>query len=52
MAVSAVIKISFVNIKGKEKGEVRLITGHESPEEGWRYSWTPSLTLALEGLGG
>ena len=37
-----------MSAKGKGKGKVRPVTGHEDPEGEWRYSSTLSLTLALE----
>jgi hypothetical protein len=40
-----------VNIQCR-KGEVHLITCHEDAEGGWRYSYTLSLTSALDGVGG
>jgi hypothetical protein len=39
-------------IKGKGKGKVHPITGHEGPEEEKTYSSTPSITSALNGVGG
>jgi hypothetical protein len=39
-----------INIRGKGKGHPR--TGHEGPEGEYRYSFTPSLTSALNGVGG
>jgi hypothetical protein len=32
-----------------KRDEVHITTGHEDPDEGYRYSSTFSLTLALEG---
>jgi len=34
------------------KSKVHPITGHEGPEVAYRYSYTLSLTLALDGVGG
>jgi len=39
------------NNKGKVKGKVHPITGHEVPEVEWRHSCNVSLTSALDGLG-
>ena len=44
-------KLKCVN-KGKGKGKVHPRTGHEGPEGEWRYSYTLSLTSALDGVGG
>jgi len=33
-------------------GKVHPVTGHEGPEEEWRYSSTLSLNSALDGVGG
>jgi hypothetical protein len=33
-------------------GKVHPRTGHQAPEEEYRYSSTPSLTSALDGVGG
>ena len=38
--------------KGKDKGKVHPRTVHEGPEAEKRYSCTPSLTSALDGVGG
>jgi len=38
-------------VKGKGKGKVHPITGHEGPEVELRYSSTLSLTSALDGSG-
>ena len=37
--------------KGKSKGKGHPITGHEGPEGEYRYSYTLSLTSALDGGG-
>jgi hypothetical protein len=34
------------------RGKVRSITGHEGPDGEYRYSYTLSLTSALDGVGG
>ena len=36
----------------KGKGKVQPITGHEGPQGEYRYSYTLSLTSALDGVGG
>ena len=36
----------------KEKGKVHSITDNEGPEGEYRYSCTPDLTSALDGVGG
>ena len=41
-----------IRSKGKGKGKARPRTGHEGPEGEQRYSSTPSLTSALDGVGG
>ena len=38
--------------KGKGKGKGHPTTGHEGPEGEYRYSFTLSLTSALDGVGG
>ena len=38
--------------RGKGKGKVYSRTGHEGPEGEYRYSSTPSLTSALDGVDG
>jgi hypothetical protein len=38
--------------KSKGKGKILPITGHEGPEEEYRYSSTLSLTSALDKVGG
>ena len=43
---------STVWIKSFVKAKVRPTTGHEGPEGEQRYSSTPSLTSALDGVGG
>ena len=43
---------SFVHYKGKGKGKVHPITGHENPEVEQRYNSILSLTSALYGVGG
>jgi len=43
--------LSVCDIKGKGKGEVAPITGHEGPEREQRYSSTLPLTSALYGGG-
>jgi hypothetical protein len=47
-------KISCRYEEGKGKGKVkfRSIKGHEGPEGEYRYSYTLSLTSALDGVGG
>ena len=40
------------NVKGKGKGKLHPITGHEGPELEKRYRSTLSLTSALDGVGG
>jgi hypothetical protein len=37
---------------GKPKGKIRPRTGHEGPVREYRYSYTLSLTSALDGVGG
>jgi hypothetical protein len=39
-------------MKGKGKGTVHPITGHEGPEGEYRYSYTLSITSALDGVDG
>jgi len=39
-------------VKGKGKHEVHPRTGHEGPEGELKYSFTLSLTSALDGVGG
>ena len=39
-------------VKGKGKGKVHPIAGHEGPEGEYRYSSTLSLTSALDEMGG
>ena len=41
----------FLLCKGQGKGKVHPRTGHEGPEGEQRYSYTPSLTSALDGGG-
>jgi hypothetical protein len=38
--------------ESKVKGKLHPGTGHEDPEGEWMYSSTPSLTSALDGVGG
>ena len=37
---------------GKGKGKFYLRTGHEGPQEEWKYSSSLSLTSALDGVSG
>ena len=39
-------------VKCKRKGKVRPITGNKGPEVEYKYSFTPSLTSALDGVVG
>jgi len=41
-----------VKVKGKSKGKVHPITGNKGPEVEYKYSFTSSLTSALNGVGG
>jgi hypothetical protein len=45
---STTFRISYFKVEGKG----HALTGHECPEEEWRYSSTLSLTTALDGMGG
>ena len=42
----------YIGGKGKSKGKIHIITGHEGAEGEQRHSSTLSLTSALDGVGG
>ena len=49
---SSALQIRLFDLKVKVKVKVRPKTGHEGPEGEQRYSYTLSLTSALDGVGG
>jgi hypothetical protein len=44
--------MGFCDRKGKGKGKVHVITGHEGPEVEYKYNSTLFLTSALDEVGG